>query len=177
MSKYHMPPLPGDMREIVLFAVQDIQERINKLEELLCLSDEEEENEDVEIIYNPAAWAEIAYDIQAFVKNSDSDEEKVTTTKSNSKVEIDNLLDRFIKKNPSISRPKAEFYKPENMARKSEEFHGEVVSETLAQLFYKQGHLHTSLEMYEKLMLQNPDKKDIFAARIKSLKEELINKL
>lgn len=137
----------------------------------------EEENEDVEIIYNPAAWAEIAYDIQAFVKNSDSDEEKETTTKSNSKVEIDNLLDRFIKKNPSISRPKAEFYKPENMARKSEEFHGEVVSETLAQLFYKQGHLHTSLEMYEKLMLQNPDKKDIFAARIKSLKEELINKL
>ena len=133
----------------------------------------EEENEEVEIIYNPAAWAEIAYDIQAFVK----DEEKETATSSNSKDEIDNLLDKFIKKNPSISRPKAEFYKPENMARKSEEFHGEVVSETLAQLFYKQGHLHTSLEMYEKLMLQNPDKKDIFAARIKSIKEELINKL
>jgi hypothetical protein len=34
------------MRELVLFAVQDIQTRINKLEELLCLSDEEEENED-----------------------------------------------------------------------------------------------------------------------------------
>ena len=42
----HMPPLPGDMREIVLFGLQDIQERINKLEELLCLSEEEEENED-----------------------------------------------------------------------------------------------------------------------------------
>lgn len=42
----HMPPLPGDIRELVLFTVQDIQTRINKLEELLCLSDEEEENED-----------------------------------------------------------------------------------------------------------------------------------
>ena len=42
----HMPPLPGDMCEIVLFAVQDIKERLNKLEELLCLSKEEEENED-----------------------------------------------------------------------------------------------------------------------------------
>jgi hypothetical protein len=59
-----MPPLPGDIREIVLFGLQDIQEsreivldnlrfglqdiqeRINKLEELLCLSKEEEENED-----------------------------------------------------------------------------------------------------------------------------------
>ena len=63
------------------------------------------------------------------------------------------------------------------MARKSEEFHAEVASESLAQLFFKQGQLHTALEMYEKLLLQNPDKKDIFAARIKSIKEELINRL
>ena len=42
----HMPPLPGDIRELVLFGLQDIQARVNKLEELLCLSDEEEENED-----------------------------------------------------------------------------------------------------------------------------------
>jgi hypothetical protein len=41
-----MPPLPGDIREIILFYIQDIQERINKVEALLCLSDEEEENED-----------------------------------------------------------------------------------------------------------------------------------
>jgi hypothetical protein len=41
-----MPPLPSDLREIVLFPIQDIQERLNKLEEMLCLSDEEEENED-----------------------------------------------------------------------------------------------------------------------------------
>jgi hypothetical protein len=35
-----MPPLPS------LFGIQDIQERLNKLEQMLCLSDEEEENED-----------------------------------------------------------------------------------------------------------------------------------
>lgn len=40
-----MPPLPGDIREIVLFTIQDIQARISKLEELLCLNEEEEENE------------------------------------------------------------------------------------------------------------------------------------
>lgn len=136
-----------------------------------------EEIEETEDEYDPAAWAEIAYDIQAFVKTPEVPEEKHFTVKKVSKDEIDDLLDRFIKKNPSISRPKAEFYKPENMARKSEEFHGEVASETLAQLFYKQGHLHKSLEIYEKLMLQNPDKKDIFAARIKSIKDELINRL
>ena len=42
----NMPPLPSDMREIILFYIQDIQERVNKVEELLCLSDEEESNED-----------------------------------------------------------------------------------------------------------------------------------
>jgi hypothetical protein len=40
-----MPPLPGDFRELVLFYVQDVQTRIAKIEELLCLSDEEEGNE------------------------------------------------------------------------------------------------------------------------------------
>ena len=41
----NMPPLPSDIRELVLFMVQDIQEKLNKVEELLCLSDEEEEND------------------------------------------------------------------------------------------------------------------------------------
>jgi hypothetical protein len=41
----NMPPLPSDIRELVLFMVQDIQTRLNKIEEMLCLSDEEEEND------------------------------------------------------------------------------------------------------------------------------------
>ena len=41
----NMPPLPSDIRELVLFMVQDIQTRLNKVEEMLCLSEEEEEND------------------------------------------------------------------------------------------------------------------------------------
>lgn len=41
----NMPPLPSDIRELVLFMVQDIQEKLNRVEEMLCLSDEEEEND------------------------------------------------------------------------------------------------------------------------------------
>jgi hypothetical protein len=40
-----MPPLPSDIRELVLFMVQDVQEKLNKIEEMLCLSEEEEEND------------------------------------------------------------------------------------------------------------------------------------
>jgi len=156
-------PVINEVIEAEDFVNQDILEEIETNEE--------------PIVYDPAGWAEIAYDIQAFVKHKDPEPEEEKIPKEQTKQEIDALLDRFIKKNPSISRIKTEFYKPENMARKSEEFHGEVASETLASLFYRQGHLHKSLELYEKLILQNPDKKEIFAARIKSIKEELINRL
>ena len=41
----NMPPLPSDIRELVLFMVQDIREKLNKVEEMLCLSDEEKQND------------------------------------------------------------------------------------------------------------------------------------
>ncbi|NUM32496.1 MAG: hypothetical protein HUU47_09275 [Bacteroidetes bacterium] len=137
----------------------------NISEELEQISEDEDQ-------YDPIGWAEIAYEIQAFVKQPEQE-----IHKNLSRTEVDNILDNFISKNPSISRPKAEFYKPENMARKSEDFNTEFVSETLANLFYKQGLLHKALEMFEKLILQSPIKKDIFAEKIKTIKEELINKL
>lgn len=140
-------------------------------------TEENDLDEEDDVNYDPAGWAEIAYDIQAYVKHPPENKSKGDEPKKVTKSEIDDLLDKFIKKNPSITRRKVEFFKPENMARKSEEFHAEVASETLAGLFYKQGLLHQSLEIYEKLMLQSPDKRDIFAARIKSIKEELINRL
>lgn len=150
----------------------EVDDEMEDYSEEATMSEEEEK-----LIYDPAGWAEIAYDIQAFLKQPEKQPETNLQTKKPSKEEIDDLLDRFISKNPSISRKKTEFFNAENMARKSESFHAEVVSETLAALFYKQGLLHQSLEIYEKLMLQNPDKKEIFAARINSIKEELINRL
>lgn len=37
-----MPDLPGDLRQAVLWQLQDVMKRIEKIEELLCLSEEEE---------------------------------------------------------------------------------------------------------------------------------------
>lgn len=163
LDKFETPEIQSEKN----FENTELEPQENISDEIEQISQEEEQ-------YDPVSWAEIAYEIQAYVKHPEETEQK----KSNlSREEVDNILDSFISKNPRISKPKAEFYKPENMARKSEEFHAEVVSETLADLFYKQGLLHKALEMYEKLMLQSPIKKDIFAEKIKNIKEELINKL
>jgi hypothetical protein len=37
-----MPDLPGDLREAILWQLQDVLKRIQAIEQLLCLSEEEE---------------------------------------------------------------------------------------------------------------------------------------
>lgn len=84
-----------------------------------------------------------------------------------------NILDKFIKENPSISRPKAEFFNPVNMAKQSVEEDEELVTETLANLLYKQGNLKKAIRAYEKLCLLYPSKMTYFASLIQKIKTEL----
>lgn len=83
------------------------------------------------------------------------------------------ILDKFIKENPSISRPKAEFFNPMNMAKQSVEEDEELVTETLANLYYKQGNLKKAIRAYEKLCLKYPSKITYFANLIQKIKTEL----
>lgn len=82
------------------------------------------------------------------------------------------LIEKFITINPQISRPKKEFYSPENMAKKSEVLDLEFVSETLAELYYQQGNFDNAIRVYEKLSLQNPSKASFFADLIDQIKKE-----
>lgn len=82
------------------------------------------------------------------------------------------LIERFIAVNPQISRPKKEFFNPENMAKRSEHIDLEFVSETLANIYYEQGNYEMALSAYEKLSLQNPAKQAYFASLIEKIKQE-----
>jgi hypothetical protein len=83
---------------------------------------------------------------------------------------VESILDKFIRENPSIARPKSEFYSPVNMAKQSAEESAEIVSETLAQIYTKQGLYKKAITMYEKLGLHYPDKFSYFAALISQIK-------
>ncbi len=100
------------------------------------------------------------------------EEELETFDKVEEEIEEDDIIARFIKKNPQISRPKKEFYNAENMAKKSEVFELDFVTETLAQLYHQQGDISLAIKAYEKLILQNPSKKAYFASLIENLKKE-----
>ncbi|MEZ4804913.1 MAG: tetratricopeptide repeat protein [Bacteroidia bacterium] len=102
---------------------------------------------------------------------STSEPEKSEEIESKPDKSLD-IIEKFISINPQISRPKREFFNPENMAKKSEVLDLEYVSETLANIYYQQGDLDLAIKAYEKLSLQNPSKQAYFADLIQKIKTE-----
>ncbi len=91
--------------------------------------------------------------------------------KKEQEVSNSSIINRFIKNQPSISRPdKKEFYNPQNEAIEStiddDEF---LITETLARIHADQGNLQKAIEIYQKLILKIPEKSSYFAARIQDL--------
>lgn len=83
---------------------------------------------------------------------------------------VESILDKFIRENPSIERHKSAFYSPMNMAKQSAEESDEIVSETLAQIYTRQGLHKKAILMYEKIGLQFPEKMSYFASLILQIK-------
>jgi len=80
------------------------------------------------------------------------------------------ILDNFIKSNPAINRPEDKDYDTEiEIAKNSIKEDYELVSETMAVLFLKQGHNEKAIKIYKKLILIYPEKSVYFAALISEL--------
>ena len=82
------------------------------------------------------------------------------------------LLDHFIKTEPSISKPAEDASEDTlRLAKESLEDHFDFVSETLAEIYYKQNNPKKAVKVYEQLIVKLPEKKLYFAARIKEIIE------
>jgi hypothetical protein len=117
-----------------------------------------------------------------WLKHADSIPEK-ETKKEDSKTAVKepagvmnafDLIDKFIKEEPRIARPKTEFFNPVNMAKQSVADDITFVSETLAKIYVLQGNYAKALNAYENLRLKYPEKRLYFATQIKNLRK-LIN--
>ena len=83
------------------------------------------------------------------------------------------LIDTFIGKEISISKPKkTTFFKPIDVAKESLIENNDLVTPTLAKVYLEQGHYEKAISAYQKLILKYPEKNSFFAAQI-----ELINNL
>src|SRR6218665_2955909 len=75
------------------------------------------------------------------------------------------LIDKFIREEPKITRQKVEFYSPVNMAKQSVADDITFVSETLAKIYVLQGNYVKALDAYETLRLKYPEKRLYFATQ------------
>ena len=108
-------------------------------------------------------------------KIAELEEKKKTPKKTDKKLSKAEIIDKFIAENPSISRPKQEFFNPISAAQESVIDQENIVSETLATIYERQGYFEKAISIYEKLKLKYPEKSIIFAARINALKNKLNN--
>jgi len=94
------------------------------------------------------------------------------TEKKHKQLTNADLIDKFIKEEPKIV-PKPTFFDPLDSARHSLMDNESVVSETLAEIYYKQGNLSKAIKIYKKLSLVNPQKSSYFAAQIEKIQKEI----
>lgn len=84
------------------------------------------------------------------------------------------LIDKFIRVEPRISRPeKTAFFDPDVAAQESLFEDGAFVTETLAKIYSDQGNYKKSIEIYQILSLNNSEKSSYFAALIQELENKI----
>lgn len=99
--------------------------------------------------------------------------DKSSAKEEKSKADFD-LIDKFIQENPRIvPEPQTGFFDPVDYAKQSLVDNEEIVSETLAEIYYRQGNLAKAIKIYKKLSLLNPEKRFYFAGRIEKIRKEI----
>lgn len=82
------------------------------------------------------------------------------------------LINQFIENAPRITRSKNDFFNPVDYARNSSVDKEDIVSETLANIYYKQGNPEKAIKIFEKLCIKVPEKSTYFAGLIDKIKKE-----
>lgn len=116
----------------------------------------------------------VANDFFSWLSHPSRQERKVLSDSEESdqrKKQARDLINRFIASNPQVQRPKAEFFTPQSESKKSEEMPDDLMTETLAAIYHKQGNHNKAIKIYEALMLKMPEKSAYFASLIQKIKE------
>lgn len=105
-------------------------------------------------IASEAISTEVSQSQQAPIYEVQETAEHATEKKS----EVDDIIERFIKVNPTISRAKAEFYNPEVKSKESDTESDDLATETLAKIYRDQKLNDKAIDIYKRLSVIYPAK-------------------
>lgn len=90
--------------------------------------------------------------------------------KTKREITVDEILNSL--ENRKNQQNKTSFFSATDAAKKSLETNDDLVTETLAEIHIQQGNYPKAIEIYQKLILLNPEKKLLFASRIEYIKQK-----
>lgn len=108
-----------------------------------------------------------------FAMKDANDKQQDKTNKEEQLLSSKELIDRFIKTKPRKIDISKDPVTPQEMGKLSLVEDQGFVTETLAEIYAKQGKYQKAIKIYEQLSLNNPEKKVFFASRIRFLREKL----
>lgn len=172
----------GELQEIEI-VVDELQQAVEKIEdEQETIENPEREKEDTLAELRKL----VAGRLKQIEKEREAKEETVSEVleeeipekvkppkKKKQDKAISELIDNFIKSEPSITRRQAAFFDPVDAAKDSVTDDENIVSETLADIYFGQRKFEKAIRIYKKLSLKFPEKSSYFAARIEKAVEEL----
>lgn len=90
------------------------------------------------------------------------------------KKQVENIIDKFIKEDPTIPplNPRTLAEEQEDLSEKSGVESKGLLSENFAKILIKQGKIQKAIDIYTQLSLKNPEKSTYFAGLINELKNE-----
>lgn len=153
----------SDLKDIETDSFKE-EQKLSKTDELKKIIEERLKEIKDEKQKNKTKSDQTHYTVETILNKKTSVSDKNLKSKSE-------LIDKFIEDEPGITRMKTSFYNPVDSARQSIVDEENIVSETLAKIYYDQGIYSKAIKIYEKLSLKFPEKSSIFAARIKKIQE------
>jgi len=161
----------GDqLREQVLHDIESLQESKRVYEMTIARLEKEKAQPLTE--KKETAVTDKPKEADSLIEEIKSTKKKIKPEGVKQKEQIE-IIDQFIKTQPSIPRPKpvTSDAKDSDLSEPSAQFGENIVSETLVEILLKQGKKEKAIEALKKLIWKFPQKKAYFAAQIEELRK------